>query len=73
MSDVVCVMWYCRDLKKRERLVCNLVGKIHSFDQGIFTKHLSYETICSAMGHVLQNDNTKQNVINIKDEEKITS
>lgn len=74
MSDVVGVMKYCRDVKKKGGgPVCNLVGKIHSFGQGIFTKYLLYETMCSAMGQVLQNGNTKQNVINIKDEEKIES
>lgn len=52
------------------RLVCDLVGKMHSFSQGIFTKHLSQETMCSAIEQVLQNDKTKQNVINTKDEEK---
>ena len=44
--------------------MCKLVRKIHSFNQGVFTKHLSYErNVVIAVGQVPQNDNTKQNTI----------
>lgn len=44
--------------------MCNLVGKIHSFNQRVFTKHLSYESnVVIDIGQVPQNDNTKQNTI----------
>ena len=51
--------------------MCNLFGKIHSFNKGVFTKNLSHESnVVCAIGQGLQNDNIKLNMINIKDEEK---
>lgn len=54
--------------------MCNLIGKIHSFNQEVFTKNLSHESnMVSAIGQGLQNDHIKLNIINIKDEEKTAS
>ena len=54
--------------------MCNLIGKIHSFNQEVFTKNLSHENnMVSAIGQGLQNDHIKLNMINIKDEEKTGS
>lgn len=69
MNDMVCRGTV--EIKKMNKTSLQFSRKDPFIYQAIFTKHLSYEcNVLSAVGQVLQNDNTKQNVINIKDKGK---